>query len=129
MHKKLIITPVVLLLLLISNFCIAESILINIEVQSDDGTLEYDILQKSIDLINSLENHEVSTSKNSNVIIKIAVASLKDYQDVMYGAAIAMLSVEKQDNGLRKIINFDNEVVLINNIENRVKEKIRIILE
>jgi len=129
MEKKIITIQFTILILLISAPCIADPKLVKIDVQSDDATLKYNITQKSMITINAKAGYEVTQGNDANLKIMIAVASLKNDQGVMQGAAIAILSIEKLSGGTRGLRSFDNQIVFINEIDNSVESRINTILE
>ena len=89
----------------------------------------YDIIDIVIAVIKTSETHEVTNSSgDADIIIRMAVASIKD-NGKLIGAAISMLATEKKTHIPRKIIEFDNEVIMLKNIDLRIKEKVNNILE
>ena len=102
---------------------------VKVQVQSDDKSLEYKINTQVISIVESSGNFHLSSDASSNFIIKIAVASVKNGNGELIGAAIALLALANNGNSNTIISTFSNEVVSLDSLELKIKEKILLILQ
>ena len=128
MQKKIYLLSI-FCLLIISNFCFANETNVSVDMKCDDQTIKYTILQAALEIITKSEKHTIDQTKPHVLKIIFAVSTIKDENNTIQGAAVAILAITKKAGTDPKIIHFGNEVTDMKNLEKSVQKRVRKIIQ
>ncbi len=123
MNLKPFIIVSVLCLFFSPIFSHANEIGVSVDVKCNDSTLEYKILNATLNVLKTSPSYKKAPIGEADFMIRIAVSSIKDGGKIV-GAAVAILAIKKNPTGPPKIINFGNEVVNLGDLEKRVQSSV-----
>ena len=95
---------------------------VRIQVEGNDTTLEYDLKDKAIAMVESSEKHFLVAAGEADLTINFSVVTIKNGANERLGAAIALLVLDRGESGAISITDFSNKAIDIASFEKSIED-------